>query len=149
MQKPFPVMTAKIQKKDIRGLGGLQLRSIIRDSRSRGARRTCLNQPRLQQTPPRLVFPNHPENYVAPFSIRWNIFIPQHQKIKKESVEVEIKKIKKEIFIRWVPPLSMLRPKKSMIRHKSHPRPVLSGQLTVRTVGSPSFCGWLMITTSS
>lgn len=145
MQKPFPVMTAKIQKKDIRRLGGLQLRSIIRDSRSRGARRACLNQPLLQQTPPRPVFPNHPENYVAPFPIRWNIFIRQQKKIKK-SVEVEIKK---EIFIRWVPPLSMLRPKKSMMRHKSQPRPVLSGQLTVRTVGSPSFCGWLMITTSS
>lgn len=43
----------------------------------------------------------------------------------------------------------MLRPKKSMMRHKSQPRPVLSGQLTVRRVGSPSFSGGLMITTSS
>jgi len=70
MQKPFPVMTAKIQKKDIGRLEGLQVRSIIRDSRSRGARRACLNQPLLQQTPPRPLFPNYPEHYVAPFPIR-------------------------------------------------------------------------------
>nr|AFK37586.1 unknown [Lotus japonicus] len=43
----------------------------------------------------------------------------------------------------------MLRPKKSMIRHKSQPRPVLSGQFTVMTVGSPSFSGGLIRTTSS
>lgn len=35
------------------------------------------------------------------------------------------------------------------MRHKSEPRPVLSGQLTVMMVVSPSFSGSLIITTSS
>ena len=55
-----------------------------------------------------------------------------------------------EFFSLWsLPPLTMLRPKKRMIRHKSQPRPVLSGQFTVITVGSPSFSDCLIITTSS
>lgn len=48
-----------------------------------------------------------------------------------------------------IPPLTMFSPKKSMIRHKSQPKPVLSGQFTVITVGSPSFSDSLIITTSS
>ena len=48
-----------------------------------------------------------------------------------------------------LPPLTMLRPKKSKMRHKSQPKPVLSGQLTVMTIGSPSISDCLMITTSS
>jgi len=43
----------------------------------------------------------------------------------------------------------MLRPKKRIMRHKSQPRPVLSGQLTVMTVVSPSFSASRIITTSS
>lgn len=48
-----------------------------------------------------------------------------------------------------IPPLTMLKPKKSMIRQRSQPKPVLSGQFTVITVGSPSFSASLIITTSS
>lgn len=75
MQQALPVVTGEIQKKDIRRLGGLQVRAIIRDSRGGGARRAGLNEPLFQQTPPRPLFPNHPENYVAPFPIRGHIFI--------------------------------------------------------------------------
>ena len=58
--------------------------------------------------------------------------------------------LRMEIFSLWsLPPLTMLRPKKRMIRHKSQPRPVLSGQFTVITVGSPSFSDCLITTTSS
>uniref|UniRef100_A0A2P2J4M6 Uncharacterized protein n=1 Tax=Rhizophora mucronata TaxID=61149 RepID=A0A2P2J4M6_RHIMU len=43
----------------------------------------------------------------------------------------------------------MLRPKASKMRHKSQPSPVLSGQFTVITVGSPTFSDCVIITTSS
>lgn len=48
-----------------------------------------------------------------------------------------------------LPPLQMLNPKRNIILHKSHPRPVLSGQFTVITVGSSGFSAWLMRTKSS
>lgn len=43
----------------------------------------------------------------------------------------------------------MLSPKSNIILHKSHPKPVLSGQFTVITVGSPGFSASLISTTSS
>lgn len=43
----------------------------------------------------------------------------------------------------------MLNPNRNIILHKSQPRPVLSGQFTVITVGSPGFSAWLMRTKSS
>lgn len=49
----------------------------------------------------------------------------------------------------YIPPLKMVKPKKRMIRQRSHPSPVLSGQFTVITVGSPSLSDSLIITTSS
>lgn len=77
-------MTAEFQQENIRRLSWLQIRTVIRDSRSWGTRRTCFNHPLLQQTPPCLLFPNHPENYVAPLSISWHIFITtQKRKTKK------------------------------------------------------------------
>ena len=48
-----------------------------------------------------------------------------------------------------LPPLEMLRPKSNITLHKSQPNPVLSGQFTVITVGSPGFSACLMTTTSS
>ena len=86
MQQALPIVTTEIQKKDIRRLRRLQVRSIIRDSRGRGERRARLNEPLLQQTPPRPLFPNHPENYVAPFPIRRHIFIVHAEKKKKKRI---------------------------------------------------------------
>ena len=43
----------------------------------------------------------------------------------------------------------MLSPKSKIILHKSQPSPVLSGQFTVITAGSPGFSAWLITTTSS
>lgn len=47
------------------------------------------------------------------------------------------------------PALVMDRPNSRIIRHKSQPRPVLSGQLMVTTKGSPGFCPPWICTTSS
>lgn len=62
--------------------------------------------------------------------------------------EVEFKDSKND-YRSHSPPLTMLTPKKRMMRHKSQPKPVLSGQFMVITLGSPSFFGSVMITTSS
>jgi len=43
----------------------------------------------------------------------------------------------------------MLNPKSKITLHKSQPSPVLSGQFTVITAGSPGFSAWLITTTSS
>lgn len=48
-----------------------------------------------------------------------------------------------------LPPLAMLNPKCKTILHKSQPNPVLSGQFTDITVGSPAFSAGLITTTSS
>ncbi|RWW00527.1 hypothetical protein GW17_00036508, partial [Ensete ventricosum] len=43
----------------------------------------------------------------------------------------------------------MFNPKRRITRQRSHPRPVLSGQLMVIKLGSPGLSGGRMITTSS
>jgi hypothetical protein len=81
-------MTAKSQKKNIRRLRRLQIRAIIRDSRSWRTSRTCFNHPLLQQTPSCLLFPNNPENYVTPFPISWHVFITTQKTTKKHQTTV-------------------------------------------------------------
>lgn len=49
----------------------------------------------------------------------------------------------------YLPPLTTLKPKSRITRQRSQPRPVLSGQLMVITLGSPGRSGCRMSTTSS
>lgn len=62
---------------------------------------------------------------------------------------MKVSKKKKYRAKEQLPPLQMLNPNRNIILHKSQPRPVLSGQFTVITVGSPGFSAWLMRTKSS
>lgn len=78
-----------------------------------------------------------------------NILIKLKKKKKKRINLANVTQESEDKLEGGLPPRTMLRPKKRMMRHKSQPRPVLSGQLTVMTVASPSFSGSLIITTSS
>ena len=49
----------------------------------------------------------------------------------------------------YIPPFVMYRPKSRIILQISHPRPVLSGQLTVIQQGSPGCLPFWITTTSS
>lgn len=51
--------------------------------------------------------------------------------------------------LKRIPILTTVSPKKRIMRQISQPNPVLSGQLTVITLGSPSCSECLIITTSS
>lgn len=49
----------------------------------------------------------------------------------------------------YIPVLTRVSPKKRIMRQRSEPKPVLSGQFTVITLGSSSLSGCLIITASS